>query len=263
MPTTTVTSYPWQPESTGTGNLAIGNVRESLMKALKNQRGIHTETLLTAVGALAGFAAQNAALNHMASKTRREATTRPLAFAVAQTKSGERLLFGDVINIHLFPEPESVLPLGALVAGAAVGAGTKEDELPNYAEIAAHVASVVGTPEFGTLRTPKEHPTQLQPLDALRKFWPMARHILMRPPPKRFFGRRETPLQEKHWPIIIGLVASQYIAMTKAVLSPHIGAALIMESAVITSKIDPETIEPGKWRVEPGVSEPPVTRLRD
>jgi len=44
MPTTPITTFPWQPDSTATGDLAIKNRREGLMTALKNQRGIHTET---------------------------------------------------------------------------------------------------------------------------------------------------------------------------------------------------------------------------
>ena len=63
MPTTTISSYPWQPDSTKTALRAIGDLRVSLMRDLKTPRGIHTETLMTVVGALAGFVAQNAALN--------------------------------------------------------------------------------------------------------------------------------------------------------------------------------------------------------
>ena len=186
-----------------------------------------------------------------------------MTFGIAHGKTGEKFLFGDVINIFLFPEPESVLSLGALVAGAALSAGVKEDELPNYGEIAGHIASTVGSAEFGTLRTPKEHPTQLQPLEALRKYWPMTRDLLRFQPPKRRFRAAEKPLQEVHWPIVIGIIASQLILMTKAVLNPRISAALVMESAVITAKIDPELIEPGKWRIGHGEGEAVVTRLRD
>jgi hypothetical protein len=43
--TTSIASYPWQPESTITGNLAIGNLRENLLKSLETPRGIHSETI--------------------------------------------------------------------------------------------------------------------------------------------------------------------------------------------------------------------------
>jgi hypothetical protein len=260
---TPVTTFPWHPASTETGKKAIGDLGLGLMSSLKTARGVHTETLLTVVGAVAGYAAQNAALNVIASPHPSQSAPPTRSFAIANTESGERFLFGDVINVFLFPESGSVLPLGALIAGAAVGAGVKEEELPNYGEIAAHIASVVGTSEFGKLRARQGVEPHLQPVAALLKFWPYTRDILARPPLKRLFRRQETPLQEIHWPIVLGLVASQYIAMTKQVLNPSVSAALIMESAVITSKIDPELIEPGKWRISSAKGERAVTRLRD
>jgi hypothetical protein len=86
---------------------------------------------------------------------------------------------------------------------------------------------------------------------------------LARPPIKRLFGRQEAPLQEIHWPIILGLVASEFIRMSKTALHPRISAALVMESAVITSKVNPETIEPGKWRFTTEQGTLKVARLRD
>jgi hypothetical protein len=257
--TTPVTTFPWQPDSTATGDLAIKNLREGLMGALKNERGIHTEALLTAVGALAGFAAQNAALDRLAS---RDPAAPKLGLAIAQTKSGETMIFGDAVNVFLYPEAHSTLPLVAIIAGAAAQAGVPTTELPDFHEMAAYVATVVGTPDFGKVRARPGNPSQLQPLELLHKLWPMTREILQRPPHKGFLRRAEKPLQETHWPIIISIVGSQLIGMTKGVLNPRIGAALLMESAVITSKIDPETIEPGKWRISTGESAQPIARLR-
>jgi hypothetical protein len=76
------------------------------------------------------------------------------------------------------------------------------------------------------------------------------------------FRRQESLLQEIHWPIVLGLVASQYISMTRQALNPSVGATLILESAIITSKINPELVEPGKWRIDTGNSQRPITRLR-
>lgn len=257
---TPITRFPWQPDSTATGDLAIKSLREALMNALKNQRGIHTETMLTAVGALAGFAAQNAALDRA---TSRDPAVPKLALAVARTKSGEKWIFGDAVNVFLFPEPHSNLPLASIIVGAATQAGVPANDLPNIQEMAAHVAAVVGSPDFGKLRAPQEHQPQLQPLELLRKLWPVTRDVLLRSPPKTLFRRAERPLQEFHWPIIISIVGSQLIAMTKSVLCPRIGAALLIESAVITSKVDPETIETGKWRIGTDEGAGSVTRPRE
>jgi hypothetical protein len=257
--TASITSFPWQPDSTATANRAIGDLGVGLMRDLKTQRGIHTETLMTVIGALAGFGAQNAALTSI---TAAIPSIKPRSFAIVQSKTGGIFLFGDAINAFLFQESGSVLPLAALVGGAALSAGAKQEELPNIGEIAAHIASVVGTPEFGKLRVPPGVAHQLEPLAALLKFWPQTLNILARPPIKRLFRRQEAPLQEIHWPIVLGLVASQFIKMSKAALHPRISAALVMESAVITSKIDPETIEPGKWRIDTSETGQAITRLR-
>ncbi len=230
------------------------------MNSLKTARGIHAETLLTVIGALAGFAAQNAALNVIASG---EATgAKPRGLAIVSTKSGQIFLYGDAINVFLFSESGGVLPLAALIAGAALKAGVKEADLPKTSEMAAHVASAVGSADFGTLGVRPEVQPQLQPLAALVKFWPQTCDVWTRPPVKQLFRRQERLLQEIHWPILLGLVASQYIAITKQTLDPTIGAALVMESAIIASKFDPGLVEPGKWRIEAGNSQQPITRLR-
>jgi hypothetical protein len=44
--TTSITTYPWQPDSTATGDRAIKNRREGSVNALKNEHGIHTAGLL-------------------------------------------------------------------------------------------------------------------------------------------------------------------------------------------------------------------------
>jgi hypothetical protein len=258
--TTPITSYPWQPESTITGNLAIGNLRENLLKNLKTERGVHTETLLTAVGALAGFAAQNAALNQV---TAPDQALPKLSIAIARGKGGEKYVFGEAVNIYLYPEPKSTLPLGAIVAGAAVHAGVLPADLPNYHDIAKHFATVVGTPEFWQLRAPKDHQPHLSPLELLKKLWPLTRDVMRLPLPDAMSREREPPLKEIHWPIIVSIVASQLIGMTKDVLAPRIGASLVMESAVMAAKIDPEMIEPGKWRIDTGEAAEPITRLRN
>jgi hypothetical protein len=261
--TTTVTNYPWQPASTTTGNLAIRNVRDVVMKALRTERGIHSETCLTAIGAIAGYAAQAAALNCVTSKER-DPVNPPLSIAIARTHSGESFLFGDAINAYLFKEDRSQFPLISLVAGAAIEAGVPPDELPDCQEMAAHIAHTVGTADFGRVRTPDGHAPHQQPVELLRQLWALARDVLSLPPPKRFFRATEKPLQEIQWPIVSGVVASQLLFMTRRSLDPRIGAALIMESAIVTSKINPETIEPEKWKISTNEEQKPTfTRLRD
>ena len=53
-------TLPWAPDGEIEANLAIGSLRDSLQSWLTTDRGVHVETLMTVVGSLAGFAAQQA-----------------------------------------------------------------------------------------------------------------------------------------------------------------------------------------------------------
>ena len=75
--------------------------------------------------------------------------------------------------------------------------------------------------------------------------------------------RDEPPLDEAHWAIIVAIVASQFIPMTKDVLDPRIAFALALESAVISSKVDPEKIDRGKWDIEATAGRLTVRRIRN
>lgn len=105
----------------------------------------------------------------------------------------------------------------------------------------------------------------LQPNDLLLKLWRPVCEILRLPLEQQIgrpAGTNEPPLDEKHWPIIIAIVAGQFVKMTKDVLDPRISFALAMESAVISSKFDPERVEPGKWEVRAAAGRLAVRRLR-
>jgi hypothetical protein len=61
--------YPWTGADDEIAvNLALGSLRDSLVKWLTTERGLDAETLLVSAGAIAGFAAQAAALERI--KTR-------------------------------------------------------------------------------------------------------------------------------------------------------------------------------------------------
>jgi hypothetical protein len=49
-------------------------------------------------------------------------------------------------------------------------------------------------------------------------------------------------VRPEYWPLITALVARQFVLMTKDTIDPRAGVALIMESAVVMSKVDPARI---------------------
>ena len=238
---------PWDPDDAIIPNLTIGSVRDSLLRWLRGERGVHAETLMVSVGALAGFAGQNAAFRSIGPA----GTPVPNGVIVAAEAGGERYYFGDRINGYLVHEPgEYAYPLWGLIAAAALQAGVREKDMPDVREMFAHVANTIGTPEFGIPRAPKEHPTHLTPRAALEAFWPRTKVLLRNADGVLVRGlsglesapEGRTSVPEAHWPLVMGLVAQQFIKMAKGTLDPCLAFSLVMESAIMMSKVDPKTI---------------------
>src|ERR1041385_4585658 len=143
---------PWiGTDDTIVVNLAIGSLRDSLKIWLTSERGVHAETLLMSIGAIAGFAAQCAVNERI--KTRdipgvakdlpdnelgKLLHERGLAVQVT-AKSGEIYYFGDLINGYMIRQATTVdPPLFALLAGTTIGLGVKIEELPDVIPMFAH-----------------------------------------------------------------------------------------------------------------------------
>jgi hypothetical protein len=230
-------AFPWEPDGSIKANLAIGNLREALLAWLKGDQGIHVETLMVVVGALAGFTAQNAAFRSIGPP----GTPAPKGALMMAEAGGERYFFGDRINGYLVRQPgENRYPLWGYIAAAALQAGMPESEMPDVPEMFGHIAGTVGTPAFGIPRAPAEHPSQITPRKALEVFWPAVKALLSNtdgPGPTK-----GTSVAQEHWPLVVALVARQFIVIAKDTLNPRISLCLIMESAIAMSKIDPKTV---------------------
>ena len=238
---------PWDPDDAIIPNLTIGSVRDSILKWLTGERGVHAETLMVTVGALAGFAAQIAAFRSIGPP----GTSMADGAIVVAEAGGERYYFGDRINGYLVHQSgEYAYPLWGFVAAAALQAGMPEGDTPDVREMFSHVTRTIGTPEFGMPRAPEGHPFHLTPHKALETFWPGTRMLLSNAGGvlvKGLSGLESAPegrtsVPEAHWPLVMGLVAQQFIAMAKRTLDPRLAICFVMESAIMMSKIDPKTI---------------------
>jgi hypothetical protein len=238
---------PWDPNDAIIPNLTIGSVRESLLKWLTGERGVHAETLMASVGALAGFAAQNAAFGSFGPP----GTAKSNGVIITVEAGGEHYYFGDRINGYLVQQSgEYAYPLWGFIAAAALQAGMSEKDMPDVGKMFAHVTETIGTPDFGIPRAPKEHPIHLTPRKALEAFWPRTKILLRNADGvlvKGLSGLEQSPeartsVPEAHWPLVIGLAARGFIIMAKETLDPRIAISLVMESAIAMSKIDPKTI---------------------
>src|SRR5206468_33858 len=99
-----------------------------------------------------------------------------------------------------------------------------------------------GTPEYGILHPPGQLAPQLTPRQALERFWPHVKSILERTDRQGIESAKGRNVRREYWPLVTALVARQFLHWTKDEIDPRIGLALIMESAIVMSKIDPTTV---------------------
>lgn len=222
-----------KPDATGTvattgGEPALGDIptriADWLMRELKDQRGIHCETILTVAGALAGFSAQQALWEGMV-KPGKLAITE--AFTVIETPSGAAYFFGDMLDALLASMEPKHLSIWKIVAGSTLASGG--DHLPDMGNLLRHCAATVGTSAFGLPRLPDDHLPSIMPRGALERFWPGARLLL---------GLAE-PL---HWPIHMAHAAHKLMQAMKGAIAPDLAVRVVMEAAVPMSRVDPATV---------------------
>lgn len=193
-------------------------VAHRLMNAMKTGRGVHIESLLTALGALAGYSCQ-ASLRAQAIAEGRPGNA---AFAIVTARDGKQFFFGDPLNQAL---AESHYSVWSLAAGAARNAGCKD--LPDIAAIFKHVSATVGSDSFGIPRLPEGHRAGDTPINYLKALWPGVQKTAEQ------FCQKATEL-----PILFGLALQEVIGMSKSVIEPALALKIVMESAIPMSKVD-------------------------
>jgi hypothetical protein len=185
--------------------------------ALRDDDGIHAESLLTCVGALAGYACQVSVRQAAALPG---ANSAKFALTVVHAGDGRTFFEGDALENVLIESPLSVW---SFVRRAV----QKLDEpLPDIEEIARHVSKTVGTRAFGVARVRAEHRARLPAIVYLRQIWPQILPIAQK------FCCRPGQL-----PVVFGIALQRAIEQTEGKLSPTLGARIAMESAVAMSKV--------------------------
>jgi hypothetical protein len=202
-----------------------------LMAAFKNEKGVHIESLLCALGALAGYSCQAAVRAQARARSQDETS----CFTIVQSKDGKRYFFGDRINLLLMESKHSVWSLAAAAAQQAGGT-----DLPNVAEIARHTATVLGSDAFGRPRTPQDHASGDLPINYARDLWPKLHPLIAKFCPD--------PVQ---WPVLLALCAQEAIVAGKSVLDPNLALRIVMEAAIPMSKVDLESGSKPELPVQP------------
>jgi hypothetical protein len=194
-------------------------INNSLITGMRTPKGVHIESYLTALGALAGYSCQMSVRE--VTKASGISMDENHVLVVADGADGKRYFFGDALNKPLAGDPHSVW---SLAASAAQKMGGK---LPDIGELFKHVSATVGTREFGVPRLPSEHQPVERPLDYLKALWPALLPVV------RPFC--DSPAE---WPILFAIAVQESIFAAKDVIEPGLAVTVVMESAVPMSKVD-------------------------
>jgi len=216
--------------------VAIDDVSHGLLAWLQDElrsgRKIQHESVLCALGALAGYAAQQAI---------REVVVKPgkltldQAFVVIETRSGEVFFFGDLLNAIIVSKDggqsgtrdRGHASIWKIVSDAGYEAGAIN--LPDIADMIKHCAATVGGQEFGIPRVADAHMPEVLPREAVSRFWPAAR-------------RKLSGVEPMDWPLHLAIAAHTLIVELKDTIRPDIAVQIVMEAAVQMSKIDPVSL---------------------
>lgn len=128
--------------------LGSKEIFQRLLDGMKDSKGVHIESLLCALGALAGYSCQA----NLRAQALAKGMPETAPFQTVRTKNGKQYFFGDPLNNALAGSQYSVW---GLAGGAAQHAGAKE--LPDLNEIFQHTSSVLGSDQFGIPRVPENH----------------------------------------------------------------------------------------------------------
>jgi len=198
--------------------LGSKEITQRILAAMKTAQGVHIESLLCALGAVAGYSCQ--------ASLRAQAIAQGLAetalLTSVQTKDGKTYFFGDHLNK---PLAESKYSVWGIAGAGAQDAGCKS--LPDLTAIFKHTSEVVGTEAFGKLRVPDKNLPHDLSINYVRTLWPALKPVIVKYCPN-----------PEHWPILLSLSIQEVILMGKSVLDPCLAMQLVMEAAIPMSKVN-------------------------
>ena len=208
---------------------AVGRSISALLMArqIKASGQIHAPTLMSELGALAGFSVQMSIRKAIIEPQKIEPDT---LLVEAVTRSGEKYFFSDLMNFMLFENMEAPpYSVWAYVADAVPADAWVL--LPDIADIVSHAARSIGSRRFGVPRVPPPHAPHKPPRAALDEHWAMIRDELIA-------SRRDAA----GWPYDLAAAARWQMLTGRETLELPLAATIVMEAAVPMSKVDPATV---------------------
>lgn len=194
-------------------------IASKLFLAMSTERGIHLESLLSALGALAGYACQISVREIYVQQQGRP--VKETFIVVHSKQNGCTYYFGDLLNRPLV---ESRYSVWSLASGATQKLGLQQ--LIDLHDIFKHVTDTLGSQHFGIPRIDTEHQAKETPWNYVSFLWPQ-----LFPLAQRFC---KNPAD---WPIVFGVAVQEILFASKDLIAPELALRIVMESAIPMSKI--------------------------
>jgi hypothetical protein len=188
---------------------------------------IQPESILTGLGALAGFSAQMAIRKAVIEPRQMDPDT---VLSEVVTKNGEKYYFGDLLNWIVF-ENLSEPPWSIWAYVRDVVPEGERGLLPDMGEILGHAARSIGTARFGVPRLPAPHMPRMLPRAALHEHWSEVQRELS--------ASKRAPSE---WPYDLAFAAQWQMLTSRDRLTLPLAARIVMEAAIPMSKVDPLTV---------------------
>jgi hypothetical protein len=198
--------------------IGSNELTQRLLVSMTGKRGVHLESLLCTLGAIAGYSCQAS----VRSQSVASGLPETAGLTVVHSEDGKTYYFGDQINKAL---AESAYSVWAVSGGNAQPANG--DERLDLAEIFAYSAASVGTASFGKPRVPEANCANDLPINYVQRLWPAFKPLIVKYCPN-----------PEHWPVLIALSIQATISMGQSALAPGRALQLVMEAAIPMAAID-------------------------
>lgn len=198
--------------------LGAKEIVQRIMEVMKDEKGIHIQSLLCALGALAGYSCQASVREILVEK---KGLSENQVFIIMEDVDGRKYFMGDTLNK---PLAESQYSVWALAAGTAQNLGAKQ--LIDIGEVFEHVAGSLGNDRFGIPRIADDRKPGDIPCNYIKYLWPTLLPVV----------QKFCPAEE--WPILFGIAIQEVMKMGKEIIDPLLALSIAMESAVPMSKVD-------------------------
>jgi hypothetical protein len=209
-----------QKEADPVKRLTVGahTIHETVLQHFKSLGKVHVPTCLCALGALAGYACQASV------RARNIASSKPSTTGLVTVTGTDRrsYYFGDALNK---PLAENSLSVWSLMSVAAQASGSVA--LPDAAAIIKRCAGAVGRDDYGVFDVEDDIGPIGTPIFHVKRLWPLTHPIA-----------NKVCKEPEEWPIVFALAARDAQIVTKDIMPPDQALSLLMESAVLASKID-------------------------